>query len=170
MSEFTSREDFFDTLMVSCFVPLYFESGSVVKNYRNDGLFCDGGFTNFIPVPPGARNNYRATCFPIRVRSPRIAAPYASPRACCPMPPPSSALRLLRCTLLLKRLSALLPCCHVLARGRLHLPRSPTAPPADLPSYMLRARPPQPVPPLAAAHALPLLLPGPHLHNEAAAA
>lgn len=56
VSQFRSRQDLIDTLLTSCHVPWWFD-GSFLRRYQGleggeVGLYCDGGFTNFIPSPP----------------------------------------------------------------------------------------------------------------------
>ncbi|GAX72636.1 hypothetical protein CEUSTIGMA_g92.t1 [Chlamydomonas eustigma] len=62
ISEFQSREDLIETLLVSCHIPWYFD-GSWITGHR-DRLALDGGFTNFLPVPPNCPGVVRVACFP----------------------------------------------------------------------------------------------------------
>ncbi|GLC46328.1 hypothetical protein PLESTB_000999500 [Pleodorina starrii] len=60
VSSFSSREDLINTLLVSSHIPYWFD-GSLFTTYR-DGLFFDGGITNFIPTTPTERC-HRVCCF-----------------------------------------------------------------------------------------------------------
>ncbi|GIL84316.1 hypothetical protein Vretifemale_13016 [Volvox reticuliferus] len=61
VSSFTSRQDVIDTLLVSSHIPYWFD-GSLFTSYR-DGMYFDGGITNFIPSTPTALC-HRVCCFP----------------------------------------------------------------------------------------------------------
>eukprot|EP00798_Chlamydomonas_sp_ICE-L_P004105 gene4105-14206_t len=62
VSQFESREDLIDSVLISCHIPWYFD-GSLATKYR-DGYSFDGGLTNLIPVVPGNGNAVRISCFP----------------------------------------------------------------------------------------------------------
>ncbi|CAG9462027.1 unnamed protein product [Pedinophyceae sp. YPF-701] len=69
ISKFHSKEDLLETMLLSSHVPLFLQRGSLARPYRRelgwDGYWVDGGFTNFIPLPPGARLTKRICCFPL---------------------------------------------------------------------------------------------------------
>lgn len=50
VSQYRSRDDLIATLLTSCHVPWWFD-GTLARPYR-DGVYLDGGLTNFIPTPP----------------------------------------------------------------------------------------------------------------------
>ena len=51
ISNFYSKKDVIDTLLTSCFIPLWFDGGRVTNTWRKR-MCMDGGLTNFIPTPP----------------------------------------------------------------------------------------------------------------------
>ena len=66
LSDFDSKQDVLDALLVSCHVPLWFDSRLIT---RHGGVWAfDGGFsdTGFIPMPPQADfvRGVRVCCFP----------------------------------------------------------------------------------------------------------
>ncbi len=88
-----SRAEFIDACLASCHIPLYFD-GTVATRLR-DGLVMDGGFSNFLPVPPGSKRPLRVSCFPLsramdraKVSVPRDMIAPDSPRAPDRMPQP----------------------------------------------------------------------------------
>ena len=50
VSEWRNDEDLIACLLTSCHIPFYFD-GNAVTRFR-DAWCCDGGVTNFLPVPP----------------------------------------------------------------------------------------------------------------------
>ena len=78
LSDFDSKQDVLDALLVSCHVPLWFDS-RLITRHRGVWAF-DGGFsdTGFIPMPPQADyvRGVRVCCFPnARVLFPDIDMP-----------------------------------------------------------------------------------------------
>ncbi|KXZ51255.1 hypothetical protein GPECTOR_13g742 [Gonium pectorale] len=61
ISSFRSRRDVIDTLLVSSHIPYWFD-GSLFTMYR-DGVYFDGGITNFIPSTP-TDVCHKISCFP----------------------------------------------------------------------------------------------------------
>ncbi|GLI66184.1 hypothetical protein VaNZ11_009948 [Volvox africanus] len=64
VSSFTSRQEVIDTLLVSSHIPYWFD-GSLFTPYR-DGIYFDGGITNFIPSTPTTRC-HSVCCFPSKM-------------------------------------------------------------------------------------------------------
>ena len=73
-SHWESNDDFSQCLLASCHIPFYFSGISAGTRYRGDWV-CDGGATNFLPVPPGAQNVIRVCCFPAYSAAAAIGAP-----------------------------------------------------------------------------------------------
>ena len=42
--EWEDKEDFLDSLLTSCHIPLYFDRSRMATRFRG-GWYCDGGFT-----------------------------------------------------------------------------------------------------------------------------
>lgn len=72
VSDFLSREDLIQALMTSCHIPFWLD-GNPFTEFRGSRS-CDGGLTNFIPLPPQTVG-VRVCCFPSKQLSPvyRIA-------------------------------------------------------------------------------------------------
>lgn len=66
ISNFYSKSDLIETLLTSCFIPLWFDGGRVSKNWRKR-LCVDGGISNFIPTPP-AGPGVGTTSIPATIR------------------------------------------------------------------------------------------------------
>ncbi|EFN58812.1 hypothetical protein CHLNCDRAFT_56906 [Chlorella variabilis] len=67
VSDFSSRADLIQALMTSCHIPFWLD-GNAFTEFRGE-RHCDGGLTNFIPLPPGTVG-VRICCFPSRQLSP----------------------------------------------------------------------------------------------------
>ena len=73
-SEFTSNDDLCQCLLASCHIPMYFDGIKVGTRYRGAWV-CDGGVTNFLPVPPGVQHVVRVCCFPAYSAAAALGAP-----------------------------------------------------------------------------------------------
>lgn len=67
LSSFQDRSDLIDALMASCHIPFWLD-GNAFRYFRGE-RHCDGGLTNFIPLPPGTVG-IRVCCFPSKQLSP----------------------------------------------------------------------------------------------------
>ncbi|KAL4457761.1 hypothetical protein ABPG75_012626 [Micractinium tetrahymenae] len=67
VSAFLSREDLIQALMTSCHIPFWLD-GNPFTDFRGS-RHCDGGLTNFIPLPPQTVG-VRVCCFPSKQLSP----------------------------------------------------------------------------------------------------
>lgn len=67
ISSFASKQDLIDHLLASCYIPWYFDGSLATSLSTRSGLYCDGGITNFTPLPPSnaAQRRVRVSCFPI---------------------------------------------------------------------------------------------------------
>lgn len=64
LTEFADKNDLIQGLLTSCHIPVYFDKGKPVRRYRG-GWYCDGGLTNFIPVPgmlTVQQHSFMSTC------------------------------------------------------------------------------------------------------------
>ena len=64
LDTFTSKDDLIGALLCSCFIPFWLDGRSATRRYR-DAAHADGGFTNFLPVPPRRPEErlVRVSCF-----------------------------------------------------------------------------------------------------------
>ena len=67
VSDFADRADLVQALMTSCHIPFWLD-GNAFTEFRGERS-CDGGLTNFIPIPPGTVG-VRVSCFPSKQLSP----------------------------------------------------------------------------------------------------
>ncbi|KAL4443023.1 hypothetical protein ABPG77_008514 [Micractinium sp. CCAP 211/92] len=67
VSDFLSRDDLIQALMTSCHIPFWLD-GNPFTEFRGS-RHCDGGLTNFIPLPPETVG-VRVCCFPSKQLSP----------------------------------------------------------------------------------------------------
>lgn len=96
LTDFKDRDDLIQALLTSCHIPMYFDRHRPFRRFR-DGWYCDGGLTNFIPIPgealaargwghrhdvwrpasnsshlpfpaAGVEHGYRVCCFPLQAR------------------------------------------------------------------------------------------------------
>jgi hypothetical protein len=67
VSSFPDRSDLIEALMTSCHIPFWLD-GNAFRYFRGE-RHCDGGLTNFIPLPPGTVG-IRVCCFPSKQLSP----------------------------------------------------------------------------------------------------
>jgi hypothetical protein len=73
-SSFESNDDLCRCLLASCHIPLYFDGVKMGTRYRGAWV-CDGGVTNFLPVPPGVQHVVRVCCFPAYSAAAALGAP-----------------------------------------------------------------------------------------------
>ena len=73
-SQWESNDDLCQCLLASCHIPLYFDGVKVGTRYRGEWV-CDGGVTNFLPVPPGVQHVVRVCCFPAYSAAAALGAP-----------------------------------------------------------------------------------------------
>eukprot|EP00958_Prasinococcus_capsulatus_P025012 scaffold4066_cov417-Prasinococcus_capsulatus_cf.AAC.16 len=62
-NSFEDREDFIESLLASCYIPVYFDQGNLGMRYRGRWV-CDGGISNFVPSPPGEEKAIKVSCWP----------------------------------------------------------------------------------------------------------
>lgn len=71
MTQFESRDDLIAALLTSCHIPMYF-TGTLARQFRGN-LACDGGLTNFLPVPADSQYAVRVCCFPSQSLSQKLS-------------------------------------------------------------------------------------------------
>ena len=64
LDTFSSKDDLIGALLCSCFIPFWLDGRSAARRYRG-AAHADGGFTNFLPVPPRRPEErlVRVSCF-----------------------------------------------------------------------------------------------------------
>ena len=56
VTNFSSKKDFVDALLTSCYIPLWFDQGQLANSFRGT-YHIDGGLTQFIPTVPVVRQH-----------------------------------------------------------------------------------------------------------------
>ncbi len=73
VSHFSSRDDLIEALLASCHVPWYLD-GRAHTAFRGLPAF-DGGFIDFLPIPPTSQRPLRVCCFPAILTAPLAMPP-----------------------------------------------------------------------------------------------
>ncbi|KAF5830417.1 acyl transferase/acyl hydrolase/lysophospholipase [Dunaliella salina] len=73
VSKWNSKDDLVECLVASCHVPVY-ANGDFMTSFRGR-WYMDGGWTGFIPKPPGVHHTVKVCCFPFNSMIERVAHP-----------------------------------------------------------------------------------------------